>query len=157
MLNPLIGLHAAIGELGVISFLWTFIELITPTPKRIQRAKIAAFIGVILLIISWIIAGYYYVNVYGKKVKPIIKGGPSPWAHSIGMETKEHIFLFLPFLAILACSIIFKYQNQLIKNKELNKSLLILLGLIILLGFSIAGLGYIISSSAREALEVIKL
>ena len=154
MVNFLIGLHAALGELGGIGFLWVFIELLNPLHQRIKRAKTIAFISMVLLFLSWFIGGYYYVNTYGNEVKPIIKEGPQPWAHGIFMETKEHVFLFLPFLSILAFSIIRNYENDIMKNKKLRISILLLCISIFLFTFAIGAMGYLVSSGARAALEV---
>src|SRR3989344_6307900 len=119
MANPLIGLHAFFGELGIVSFLWVFLETLNPERHRIKRAKIAALVGVVFLFASWIIGGYYYVAYYGPNVKPVIKEGPEPWAHGIFMEAKEHIFLFLPFLSLLTFSLVRNYGSNLKKNKKI--------------------------------------
>jgi hypothetical protein len=150
MANPLIGIHAGLGEFGIFVFLWMFVELLNPTAARIKRAKIACVIGLILIILSWLAGGYYYVNIYGPEVKPLIKEGPAPWAHLVFTETKEHIFLFIPILSMLITTILFKADM----NKA-RKSILMLLGLTILLGLSMAGMGYIISTGARTALEAL--
>lgn len=100
MAHPLIGIHAALGEIGVGAFLWVFVELLNPSEERIKRAKKIALLGALLFLLSWIAGGYYYVEFYGDQVKPLIKEGPFPWAHAIVMETKEHVFLFLPFLSL---------------------------------------------------------
>ena len=76
-----------------------------------ERIKIAAIIGVICFILAWITGGVYYLEYYGPEVKPIIKEGPIPWAHSIAMEVKEHVYLFLPFLSFYALFLIFKYPH----------------------------------------------
>src|SRR3989344_3354306 len=154
MVSLLIGMHATFGEIAAFAFLWTLVELIEPSKKRIDRAKIAASIGVIFIFLSWIVGGYYYVNYY-KDVKPIIKEGPAPWAHGIAMETKEHIFLFLPFLAILTNALIRK--KDLIKDNKARRSALLLSGLIFLLAIAMAGLGFMVSSGARAALESTRL
>ncbi len=150
MVHPLIGIHAALGEIGAFSFLWVFVELIEPTRRRISRAKVAALLGVIFILLSWIVGGYYYVEYY-KDVKSIIKEGPNPWAHGVAMETKEHIFLFLPFLAILTASLV--YRKNLIKNNRERKSALLLSSLVFVLTLTIACLGFIVSTGARVALE----
>src|SRR3989338_7951756 len=108
MVNMLVGLHAALGELGALLFLWVLIEIIEPSTKRINRAKIISVMGLILILSAWFVAGSYYTTTYGQEVKPIIKAGPEPWAHDIFTETKEHVFLFLPFLSLLATCLIFK-------------------------------------------------
>jgi len=155
MTSFLIGLHAALGELGAIAFLWVLIELINPSPERIKRAKLVALIGVVFLFLSWFTGGYYYVNIYGNNVKPLIKEGPFPWAHSIVTETKEHVFLFLPFLAILNYAAIKKYEKELVNDKKIRNPVKILSLLISLLAFIMALMGYLISSGARSALEVL--
>jgi hypothetical protein len=153
MVNPLIFVHAIIGELGLFAYLWVLVELLNPTETRIRRAKVAAFIGVGCLFIAWIAGGFYYVNVYGSEIKPIIKATDAKWVHSIVMETKEHVFLFLPLLAILTTSLISKFGKELIVNKDARNTIVLLAGLIFLIGFSIAGMGAIIASGYRFALE----
>lgn len=154
MAHPLIGLHAILGELAIFAFLWVFIELIKPEKSRIERAKIIALIGVILMFTSWFVSGYYYVNFYGPEVKPIIKEGPNPWAHSIFTETKEHVFLFLPFLSLLAFGMIMNFGDNLIRDRRMRYAVLLIAGFIVLIGLSMAGMGYIISQEGyRTALE----
>lgn len=151
-MSILIGAHAFLGEIGIACFLWVFIEMLNPTESSIKRAKIASLIGVILFFASWIVGGYYYATDYGASVKPVIKEGPQPWAHLILMEVKEHIFLFLPFISILAYSLISKFQlNQ--KDSKTKKSISLLSLLIIFMGALMALMGYLISSSYRLALE----
>ncbi len=149
MMDSLIGIHAGLGELGAVAFIWAFVELIQPTPARLKRAKIAGWIGFIAFLAAWVAGGFYYVDFYGGNVKPLIKEGPSKWAHSLMMETKEHVFLFLPFLSALALAAMYKIQER--------KPLLLLTGSIVLIAFSMAGMGYLISSGYRDALEVIAL
>ncbi|AJF60294.1 MAG: hypothetical protein QT03_C0001G0806 [archaeon GW2011_AR10] len=153
MANPLIGLHAFLGEFGVIAFLWVFVELLSPTEARLKRAKIASMIGVFLLFASWLVGGYYYVNVYGSEVKPLIKAGPEPWAHAIFTETKEHVFMFLPFLGVLILGLVSVYGNRLLQDTKARNAVLLLAIVVVVIGFSMAGMGYLISSGARAALE----
>jgi len=151
--NPLIFLHAIIGEIGLFAFLWVLVEMLNPTGARIRRARIASMIGVVCLFTAWVAGGFYYVDVYGSAVKPAIKASDAKWVHSIVMETKEHVFLFLPLLALLTTSLIAKFGEGLIENKTASKTIVLLAGLIFLLGFSIAGMGAIIASGYRFALE----
>ena len=148
MVNSLVTVHAVTGILSIFAFLLVFVELLSPTEKTIKRIQIFAYMGTILIFISWIAGGYYYVNYYGPDVKPLINQGSTPWVHSVIIETKEHVFLFLPFLAILTMGIIFSYPD-LLKNHKAKSSVLILSALIILIGLAIAGMGYLISTGAR--------
>lgn len=153
MVHPLIGIHAALGELGILAFLWVFVEMLNPTTNRVQRASLAATIGAILLLASWAAGGYYYVVHYGPAVKPVIKEGPTPWAHSIFMETKEHVFLLLPFVALLTAVLLRKVKENPAQSKDLRTAILLLTALIIIIGLSMAAMGYVISTGARAALE----
>lgn len=153
MVSSLVGVHAAFGEIGIVAFIWVFVELLSPDWKRVKRAKMAALVGVLFLFLSWLVGGYYYVSFYGASVKPIIKGGPMPWAHDIFMEIKEHIFLFLPFLSLMNFGLIRKYEKDIVKGGEARKAVLLISLLIIFIGMLMAGMGYIISSGARAALE----
>ena len=153
MVSFVIGIHAALGEMSAIGFLWIFIELLNPSAKGIKRIRIISLISVMMLFLSWFSGGYYYTNTYGKEVKPLIEDGPNPWAHEVFMETKEHVFLFLPILSLLTYYIIKKYEINLIKNKELRKYIILLCLMIFLLAFAMGAMGYLISSGARAAME----
>lgn len=157
MPQVLIGIHAALGEAGALMFLWVLVELLNPTSGRLRRARIAAMLGTFFLAAAWVVGGYYYVNFYGPFVKPIIKAGPMAWAHSIGIETKEHVFLFLPFLAFLASGLLVTLREELLTNSRMRIALIVLAGLIVLIAFAMAGLGFITTSGFRSALEAIKL
>ncbi len=152
LVHPLIGTHAGLGELAILAFLWAFVELLGPTKSRIRRAKIASLLGAVFFVLSWVTGGTYYVTQYGELVKPVIKAGAEAWAHSIVMETKEHVFLMLPFLGVL--------QNVLLRRMDLNdpksrRVILILTGWIVLFALSMVAMGYLISGAYRSALEII--
>src|SRR3989344_7274426 len=145
-MHPLIMIHAVLGEAGALAFLWVLVELLSPTESRIRRARIVALLGTVLLIAAWIVGGYYYVTIYGPDVKPLIKAGPFPWAHSVITETKEHVFLFLPFLAFLTWGLLTRYRDELLENHATRKAVMFVALLIVLMAFAMAGMGFIISS-----------
>ena len=152
MLNPLILIHAICAEIGLFAFLWVFVEMLNPTTTRISRAQTAALTGFAFLFFAWLVGGFYYVEVYGMHVKPLIKASDASWAHNIVMEVKEHVFLFLPILACLVTALLYTYEDELIENRDASVSIVLLAGLIFLIGFSIAGMGVLISSAYRFAL-----
>lgn len=152
MVNPLILIHAICAELGLFAFLWVLVEMLNPTETRIARAQTAALAGFAFLFFAWLVGGFYYVEVYGLHIKPLIKASDAKWVHNIIMEVKEHVFLFLPILATLVLALLYKYDGDLTDNKDASVSIVLLSGLIFLLGFSIAGMGAIISSGYRFAL-----
>jgi len=69
--------------------------------NRLVLFGILVEIALILFLTSWASGAYYYVIHYGKNVKPIIVAGSYPWAHTFFMEAKEHVFLIIPFLALV--------------------------------------------------------
>ena len=152
MVNPLILIHAICAEIGLFAFLWVLVEMLNPSETRIARAQVAALTGFAFLFFAWLIGGFYYVEVYGLHVKPLIKASDASCVHSIVMEVKEHVFLFLPILASLTVALLYKYDGELINNRDARVSIVLLAGVIFLLGFSIAGMGAIISSGYRFAL-----
>ena len=153
MPSPLIGAHAFLGEFAVFAFFWVFVELFNPHPDRIKRIQKIALIGFALLILSWIVGGYYYVTIYGADVKPLIKAGPQPWAHAVFTETKEHVFLLLPYLGLLAFFMIRTAGDNLLKDRKSRLAVQLICLMIVLIGLSMAGMGYLISTGARNALE----
>lgn len=113
------GLHVALGELGLLCIILVLVEVAWGASGRgILRAKIASLTGTILIFAHWVVSGLYYVGHYGPEVKPVIKAGSWPWAHAIFMESKEHVFLFLPFLAILILFLVWKYGDKLREERE---------------------------------------
>jgi hypothetical protein len=81
-------------------------------------------------------------------VKPLVLQ-EAEWIHAIGMETKEHLFLFLPFLAILEVALIKHYGTKIDRKTGIAIALAI-----VIIGFIVAVEGHLVSSAARAALEV---
>src|SRR3990167_4980469 len=84
----LVGLHLVFAILGIDFFLWLAGEIIANPAKR-SRMFFVAGAGLASFILSLFFGGYYYVNYYVTIVKPVIKAGSAPWAHSIAMEAIE--------------------------------------------------------------------
>ena len=143
----LIGLHLAFAIIGIDAFLWLSGEIVA-NADSVRRRIIAATIGLVGYIATWIIGGYYYVTFYGPLVKPIIKAGSVPWAHSVVMEAKEHIFLFAIPIAVTVffLSRLDKDQLQLF---GLRGSFIRLAVIIAGLGLSFGIMGFIISAAVR--------
>jgi uncharacterized membrane protein YozB (DUF420 family) len=143
----LIGLHLGFAIVGIDAFLWLLGKLRDDTSSQKSRV-LTAFIGVAAFILSWIFGGYYYVIYYGGLVKPVIKSGLAPWAHTIVMETKEHIFLFIIPLALTTLCISF-LSNEDMKKTNLQRHTLWLTFIVAILGLIIGAMGFIISAAAR--------
>jgi hypothetical protein len=150
----LLHLHVGFGELAGFCFLWVAVETFNRTDKGLARAKIVAVVGTISAFAAWLIGGYYYVVHYGTKVKPVIIAEASKykWAHKIVIEFKEHLFLFIPILAVAALLFYWKIS----KWSDVDSATTNKMGLLCLLIFAMvvlmAGLGAIVSGAARALL-----
>ncbi len=136
------------GVLGVMAFYVVSI-IVLKNNYKIKSLEGYSLLGFIFFVLSWITGGYYYVNYYGSNVKPIIISGDLSWTHKIIMETKEHVFLFLPFLSLIIFLVFFIEKEKIKKDKNLKKPLIFLIALVISLGTLIILSGVIISGAVR--------
>ncbi|MEE4216791.1 MAG: hypothetical protein V2I48_04230 [Xanthomonadales bacterium] len=150
---PLIGIHAWFGEVAALMFIWAFIEMFSGQASNIRRARFAVLCGVLFLVAAWIAGGFYYVGIYGSEVKPFIKEGPLPWAHGVAMETKEHVFIFLPFLGALAWSVMQRFGHMMEADPRARAAGLYATGAAAILAGFMALTGFLVSSGFRSALE----
>ena len=143
----LIGLHLGFAIVGIDAFLWLLGKLKDDGGSR-RSWLVTAWVGVAAFVLSWLAGGYYYVVYYGTLVKPVIKSGVAPWAHEIIMETKEHIFLFVIPLAmtVLFITMLEKEDTERLKLRHLT---MWLTGAVVILGFLIGAMGFVISAAAR--------
>ena len=143
----LIGLHLGFAIIGIDAFLWLLGEVIADTVS-LRRRTIAAVIGSVGYILTWLIGGYYYVKFYGPLVKPVIKAGGAPWAHAIVMEVKEHVFLFAIPIAVTIYLLSRLNTNEL-QSLGLRRGLIRLTMIAVALGLTLGVMGFIISAAAR--------
>lgn len=108
---------------------------------------LTALFGTVSFWLAWIAGGFYYAKYYGQNVKPIITAGRTPWVHTVLMETKEHLFLFLPFLSITGIFLLWRMNKEIDANAIVRKWTALLLTLIIVLGLIMAFSGILISSA----------
>lgn len=134
--------HILLGLIGICFFVAVLVGL-TRVNKNQKFLKISSLFGLLSFFGSWIMGGYYYVVHYGGVVKPIIKAGAYPWAHNILMESKEHIFLFIPFLGAIVFLAIWLGEGR------FNKPVGILSLLIVIFGIAITLMGMAVSGAVR--------
>src|SRR3989344_1791751 len=149
LLQILLIAHIIFGLLGVVGFyaVWMVLLKRNPTPKFL---KLSSLWGLILLVLSWLTGGYYYATFYGASVKPIVKASAYPWAHNLFMEAKEHVFLFMPFLAAVLTLVIWLQHEKLnVEAGGLKKSLVSVAGITTIIGFIVTFAGIIISGAVR--------
>ena len=115
-------LHVFFGTAGII-LIAAYLFLISGKHLDIKRLKINSILAFLAFLASWIFGGLYYTLYYGKAVKPVILKGQFAWVHEILMETKEHVFLFLPFLSLVIFIVTFFASKDLFSDDKVRKAL----------------------------------
>jgi len=142
--------HVISGVIAIFLFGGTALNLLKQKPS-FKILKWFSLLGFLALMVSWTISGgYYYVTYYGKAIKPIIQASATPWIHSVIMETKEHIFLFLPFLAFLSMLIFWLYGESLAEKPKLKSAAAAVSLLVVIIGIAVALAGISISGTASS-------
>lgn len=145
LLNALIW-HIVFGLVAIISLAGVML-LLRSESLSMKWIKIFSTLGLLGFLASWVSGGYYYSTYYGTAVKPLIVGGAYSWAHAVVMESKEHIFLLLPFLAFVIFAILNFAGEAVISDKKLKARLTILCFVTVGIGILIALSGIAISGS----------
>lgn len=142
-------LHPTLGSLGILATVWTAIEVWNASSANYARIKFASATAAVLMVLTWIAAGYWYV-VYYAADKAIILAGPWPFAHNFFMESKEHAFFITLVLALFLPIAV--YTNNLVTNRAARIVVLWTAVLIALSAFAIEGAGSIIAMGVRVGL-----
>jgi hypothetical protein len=146
--NVLLLVHPALGGLAMLSALWVFVDTLNVSEASLSRIKNISILCAVLMWLTYIIGGYWYV-VYYAPDKAIIKAGPWPFAHGFFMETKEHVFLML---LLLATYLPVAASGNLVTSKAARKVVLWVAGLIVPISLSMEGSGAIISIGVKIGL-----
>lgn len=150
--KDLVMIHSTFGAIAAFAFTWIIIEMRHLTLNGLARVKLAAFVAAVFNILGcWIAGGYYYLNVYASQLKPIIVDGAQPWAHRIVMETKEHVFLFLPVISLtLLFTLIWLSKDQtLLDNPKARKAIVVMALLALVMIVATFVFGVLISNAAN--------
>jgi hypothetical protein len=141
--------HSTFGVLGTLSAVWVFVETLNAHEENAGRIRVAALIAALCMTATWIVGGYWYVHFYPAD-RALILAGPWPLAHTLFMETKEHLF-FIPL--ILSFYLPIAARDKLYENAAARKMVLCVTMLIALSGLAIEGSGAIINHGAKVALS----
>lgn len=147
-LTELLVIHVLTGLIGVMASYAVLLNLLG-RHFSLRLLKFSSVTAAVLYIISWISGGYYYVVRYGSEVKPIIKAGDYPWAHAFFTEAKEHLFLFMPVVAVIITAIVYLYGDTLNTSRATKHSTTMLALLVVLIGTFVTVSGIIMSGAAR--------
>jgi hypothetical protein len=146
--NVLLLIHPALGGLAMLCSLWVFVDTLNVSEASLARIKNISILCAILMWLTYIIGGFWYVAYYAPD-KAVIKAGPWPFAHGFFMETKEHVFLML---LLLATYLPIAASGNLVASKAARKVVLWVAGLIVPISLSMEGSGAIISIGVKIGL-----
>ncbi len=143
-------LHVLFGVLGILCAVALLVDVLNAGVKNYQRIKMLSLAVAVLLVVSFIIGGYWYVTFYGAE-RDIIKAGAWPWAHNFFMEVKEHVFFAMLLLGVYLP--IADYKNTPLTSRKNKNLVLAICAMIILLGVFMEGAGGIISKGVTMGLR----
>lgn len=147
MLHNLVFFHVVCGVIGTMLPMVILFE-IPGVPDKISfiRVRIIALVSFLFILLSWLISGWHYVTIYGPiSRKPILL--TKPWVHMVVMESKEHLYLLIPFLSLLLLILTWeKFDNN------LAKTIKVLVISLFLLGVYMSITGYMISQTISNAI-----
>jgi hypothetical protein len=141
--------HAGFGVLGILSAVWVFVEALNAHPRNSARIRAAAWVVPLCMAGAGLLGGDWYLHAYPAD-KALILGGPWPFAHSLFMETKEHLFLLV---MILSLYLPIAASEKLHANATARKLVLWVALLIALNGLTIEGFGAVVNHGAKIALS----
>jgi hypothetical protein len=139
--------HAGFGILGLLAALWVFVETLNAGPANAGRIRTAALATTVFFSIAWICGGFWYIHFYPSE-KAIILKGPWPFAHSLFMETKEHLFFVTLILAFYLPMVT---RETLYLNAAARRMVLSVAAMIMLTALAIEGAGAGISYGVKVA------
>jgi hypothetical protein len=149
MKEMILMLHPTFGVLGVLSAVWLFVEVINASESNEGRIKVAGVVLAVLIWLSYLVGGYWYVEFYYAD-KAIIKAGPWPFAHTFFMETKEHLFFILllisTYIPIAATNV------RPVTDVGARNLLLAMSALVVLLGLAMEGFGATVGLGVKMGL-----
>ena len=146
--NVVLLIHPALGGIATLCALWVFVDTLNASEASLSRIKNVSILCAVLIWLTYLIGGYWYVVHYAPE-KAIIKEGPWPFAHGFFMETKEHVFLML---LLLATYLPIAASGNLVASTAARKVVLWVAGLIVPISLSMEGSGAIISIAVKIGL-----
>ena len=141
--------HVALGVVGIMFAVALFVDVLNVNEGNIERIKKLSLAVAVLIVLAYLIGGYWYVVYYGRD-RDIIKTGQWPWAHNFFMEVKEHIFFAMLLLAVYLPIAV--YRSVPLMEKQKRNLILGISSLIVILGFLMEGAGGIISKGVTMGL-----
>ena len=153
--SSLVLFHSVSGGLVALALVWVLLEVRYPIDRSLTRVRIASYLSTLLVTAGcWIGGGYNYLTSYGSQVKPVILAGPYPWAHEIVMEAKEHVFVFLPIIALaLSITLSVLDREAFLGDAKYRRALTMIACLALFMVLLMFLMGAIISNTGKTGME----
>lgn len=140
--------HPTFGMLGILASVWLLVEALNASEANQRRIWLASWVVTLGIVLAGLLGGYWYVAFYAAE-KAIILKGPWPFAHSLVMEVKEHLF-FVTLLLALYLPLLTRIK--LAGHAGARLAVMTVAVLIILTGLAIEGAGAVVNYGAKVAL-----
>lgn len=140
--------HVFFGVCCILATLWMFVEVLHAGEGNAARIRLLSRGTAAAMWLAFLAGGYWYVQLYPAD-KAIILKGPWPFAHSLVMETKEHLVILL---LLLATYLPIAAANNLAADKSARKVALWVAGLTVLTALAMEGEGAVIAMGVKVAL-----
>ena len=140
--------HVIFGMLCILAAVWVFVDVLNANEANQRRIRVLSVAVPVLMWLTFLVGGYWYVVFYGAD-KALILKGPWPFSHKFFMEMKEHVVIML---LLMTMYLPIAAAQNLSANKAARKVVLWLTGLIILIGVAMDGAGAIIGIGVKVAL-----
>jgi hypothetical protein len=141
--------HATFGVLALLASVWVFVDTLNGSDQAMLRIRRASALVAALLWLTAVFGGYWYLSWYGTD-KALIKAGPWPFAHTVAMETKEHVFFTLLLLGSYLPIVARDFRMRARRTRGL---LLTISALIVALGLAMEGAGAIAALGVKLSLQ----
>jgi len=142
-------LHVGFGVLGILLAVALFVDVLNVSEKNVARIRKLSLAVAMLIVLSYLFGGYWYVVHYGPD-REIIKAGQWAWAHNYFMEVKEHVFFLMLMLGMYLPIAV--HRNVPLAEEKNRNLVLGITALIILIGLFMEGAGGIIGKGVTMGL-----
>lgn len=149
MKDILLIVHVLFAVFGMFCAIWLFVEAVNASESNRGRMKLASALVAVFMLVTWIASGYGYVLYYAAD-KAIILAGPWAFAHTVVMETKEHVFFITLVLSLLLPVTVF--TQDIINNRRARILTLWIVALILLSALALEGAGSLIALAVKMGL-----
>ena len=147
--ESILTIHVLFGMLGTLAAMWVFVEILNVSEQNRRRMIRMSIVTAGLIWLSFLFGGYCYLFFYPAD-KAVILAGPQPWAHSVCMEVKEHLFFVLLLLATYLPVI--ARDRDMIRSRNVRRMALVVAGSMVFLGLAMGRFGSMVSLGVRAGL-----